>query len=486
LLAFLLPFLFQQGIVLDPAGVQYYQAVAAAPAEGLPGLVRKLDTICKSFPNSPSFPIIQETTLSLGILHPGLIPDPSERIQALKAANNSAMTGMLARIEIVQAYFREARQGGWEKASTSLSNPLLNGTLLQMQALADAALRSRDYAQAEALARRALEADPYSLLTANAHMALGLSFLYRGDAKSAMRHFRNAYAIYPGDTVYGNTREIMFSTWRFARPTPGAVAEIFDEMAGARLVPSTPLKEPLETIFFQGKCLLLDKEQMLTVAPDGKVLETKPMRKIEDIALARDGKLYSITEDRIDLGAGTPVPLSISIGGRPKNLDKLRSIAADERGDVYLLDQDTGILRGTISGAGLTLTLLSPMRGRLLRMDGRGHLFVVSADGKSIQIFAREGKIIGSIAPVQIPGKEPDVEHIALDALNHLYVLDGNTNSIQIYTILEGSAGFDKQRAGSMVLDQQPQYKNLKVIGVSASGEVYAVGKGEDSWIWLR
>jgi tetratricopeptide (TPR) repeat protein len=489
LLAILLPFLVPQGIVQDQVQTQYHQAIAAAPAEGLPAVLRKLDALAGAAASSPFLPYIHEMICRIGILHPGSVPDLAERIKTLKgqSSGNRALAEVVKRSELVQAYYAAAARGAADRAAGALADPALEGNFLQLQARADAALRARNYVQAEALARQVQEADPYSPLLANAHMILGYSALYRGDPKTALRHFQNAYAASALPTVYGNTRDILFTVWRFARPVPSAVGGIFDEVPNVRLALTAPLKEPKALVFNNGKFILVDKEQTLTISPEGKVLDTKPGRKIEDAAVAADGKICFLTEDRIDLGNGSLLPLTATVSGRPKTLSKLRSIAIDDRGDLYMADQDLGLVRGVVSASGaVSLSPVAPLKSRLLRIDSRGNIFALAADEKSIQIYGRDGKPAATVTPGPTLGKEPSIEYFALDSLNHLFILDTNSNSVQAFVITDGRAGLEVQHVGSVLMDQRLQFKNLKVIGVSAAGEVFVAGKNEDNWVWFR
>jgi tetratricopeptide (TPR) repeat protein len=485
-LALFLPFVLQQGNVYDQARTQFHDAVSTGAADGLPVLVGKLDAIAKAFPSSPFAPYIHETIHAVALLHPGTVPDQGARLQALKASAsaNPALAQVLQRLEIFRAYSQAAAQGKADGAAASLLDPAIAGSFLGMQAQADAALRSGAYARAEALARQVIEIDPYSPLLANAHMVLGLSASYRGETQAGLRHFRNALAASPLPTLYGDTRQLLFTAYRFARPAPAPVGDVFDDVSIVRLAAASGLKDPQGLIPAGPGFLLADKEQMVMVTVEGKILETKPARRIEDVAVGA-GKTCLLTEDGIDLGGGSFVPLSLNVGGKPKAVKKLRSLAPDPRGDIYLLDQDQGLLRATPGGAGSpALTLIAPMKGRLLRIDSRANLYILASDGKSILVLTRQGKQIASIVPDPTGGKESNIEYFALDALNHLYVLD--QNSIQIFTMIDRSAGLDKVRISTIPMDPRPQFKDLKVLAVSPTGEIVTTGKNDDNWVCYR
>jgi len=482
-----LPLLFDQALAQDRVQVQYYEAMASGSAEGLPALVRKLDAAASAFPTAAFTPRLHEIIQMIALLHPGSVPDQAARFQAVKAqaAANPALARVLRRLEILQEYYAAAAKGRPESAAAGLSEGVFEGSVLGMQALADAALRTRDYAKAGAMAEQIIEADPYSPLLANAYVILGFCDMYRGNSPAAARHFQRAMAVSPLPTIYGNTREYLSAIYRFARPSPAAIGEVFDEVTAAKIAGIQGLKDPRALLFHQDQFFLVDREQIITLAPDGKVVEAKPARKIEDLAISVGGKFYYLADDAIDLGTGTLTPLSATIAGKPKMLKKLRSLAVDERGDIFLLDQDAGLFTGTPNATGtLTLTAVAPVRGRLVKVDRRGNLYILTQDQRSITVLSRDGKQLASLAPASSTGKEPSIEYFALDALNHIYILD--STSIQIYAINEGSAGLEGVKAGVILLDPRPQYKNLRVLAVSATGEMAVTGKNEDNWVLFR
>jgi hypothetical protein len=225
---------------------------------------------------------------------------------------------------------------------------------------------------------------------------------------------------------------------------------------------------------------------ILTVSPDGKVLDKKPARRIEDIAATGDGKIYTITDEQIDLGSGSLVTLSLTVGKKTKKITKLRSLTVDANGDIYFLDQDLGILRSdaTVTAGSLSIVEFAPVKGRLIRADGWGNLYVLSPDQKSILVLSKAGKQLGSVQPDPVAGKLGLIEYFALDSLNHLYILE--SNSIQIFAMINGGAGFEKKRVGLYVLDSRPQFRNLSVLGIHATGELAMTGKNEDNWVYFK
>jgi hypothetical protein len=480
----IMPFLPQIGTVQDAVQAQYYEAMSTAAMDGLPALVRKLDQIGSASPASPFTPRVQEMIQVIGLLHPGAVPDRAARMQAMKAqaSANPAVARILRRVEILDQYYAAAAKGKSESMMAALSEAAFEDSTFGSLALADAALRMNDYGKAETLVLQSIESDPYSPLLANAYVILGLCDSYRGNAAGAARQFQRALAITPLPTVYGSTQNLLSSVYRFVRPVRGGIGEIFDESSAARITGVQEVKEPRSLALHHGAFLLVDKEQILTVSLDGKVTETKPGRKLVDVAVTADGKFFCLAEDGIDLGTGTPTPLTVTVAGKSKALKKLRSLAIDQQGDVYILDMEQGLFKGTpAAGGALPLKAIVPVRGRLLRIDSRGNLFLLSEDQRSIVVLSREGKQITTVAPISAAGKQPEIEFFALDLLNHIYILD--SASIQIFAMNESSAGLDKTNVSTIVLDPKPQYKNLKALGVSATGEMVTTGKNEDNWV---
>jgi tetratricopeptide (TPR) repeat protein len=483
-LFFLLPFLPQIGAMQDATQAQFYEAMSTASADGLPALVRKLDQIAVASPASPFTPYVQETIQVVGLLHPGSVPDRAVRLQAMKAqaSANPAVARILRRMEILDQYYTAAAKGKPESAVAALSDAVFEDSSLGTQALADAALRMHDYNKAVTLALQLIESDPYNPLLANAYVILGLCDGYRGNAANAVKQFQRALALTPLPTVFGNTRDHLKYVYRFIRPTPGGIGEIFDETNATQIAGTQEFKDPRSLAFHQGKFLLVDKEQILTMSLDGKVAETKPGKKLVDAAVTEDGKFYCLAEDGIDLGTGAMTPLNVMVAGKSKTLKKLRSLTIDWQGNVFVLDVDHGLFSGSpAAGSALSLKLVAPTRGQLLRIDPRGNLYLLSEDQRSIIVLSREGKQLATIAPVSATGKPLEIECFALDALNHIYILD--SASIQIFAMNENGAGLESTKISSIALDPRPQHKNLKVLAVSATGEIVTTGKNENNWV---
>jgi tetratricopeptide (TPR) repeat protein len=392
----------------------------------------------------------------------------------------------LKRVEILQAYYAAAVEGHPESALEALNDPVFEESPYRLQALADAALRSRNYGIAVRLAMQAIERDPYSPLLANAYMVLGLSSAFRGDAKSALLHFQHALAASALPNIYGDPRNYVFTAYRFARAVPAAVGEIFDEVQCTRLSGVEKLKDPQDLIFGNKGFILLDKEAILTVSPEGKMLDTKPARNVEDIAVASNGKIYSITEERMDPGTGGLLKLSTIEGEKTKKIDNLRSMAVDIRGDVLFLDWDKGLLRGNTADAAdsLSLTLVAKIKGRLIRTDSLGNLYILDSDRENILVFSREGVQLTSVSPLPVSGKDQSIEYFALDSLNHLYIL--TSGSLQIFAMINNNAGLDKKHITVYASEQNPRFRDLKVLGVSATGELVMAGKNDDNWVYFK
>jgi hypothetical protein len=306
-----------------------------------------------------------------------------------------------------------------------------------------------------------------------------------GNRLSAAHHFQRALTVSPLPTVYGRTEDLLSALSRLIRPTPGPVGEIFDEMATVRIGGPAGLKEPHTLLFADGKFILGDREQILGVSPDGRVLETKTARNLEDIAAGPSGKYYYLADDSVDLGTGSLVRMSVAVAGRQRALGRLRSLAVHPDGDVYFLDQDLGLFRGPRSNP-TSLVSISPMRGRLLRIDDRGNLFLLNLDQRSISVLSADGKPLTTISTGITGSRESSIEYFALDKFSNLYVLDSGNASVHVFAIKDTGAGLEKERLATVPLEPRPHHKNLKVIAVSPTGEVAVTGRNEDTWVLYR
>lgn len=491
-LAALLPLMPEQAaVVQDPVRAHYHEALAAASTEGLLSFVSRLNAAATAAPGAAFTSRLLETIQVVGLLHPGSVPDRAARLQHLtEQAANPETAAVVKRIDILQRYFAAAAQGHPEQAVGALHDAVLRDSNCALQARADAAFRSGDLAGAQALATSAIEADPFSPTLTSSYVLLGLCDAAAGNRPAAADYLQRALSVSPLPTIYGRTQDYLAVLSRFVRPVPGPVGGIFGETVATRLAGVTGLKDPRSLSFAGGRFTLIDRDQILVISTDGKVLETKAARRLEDVATSAAGINYYVAEDAVDLGTGTLVKVAVTVGGRQKTLGKLRSIAVDPRGDVYLLDLEAGLFRmpeGSAPGPGASASApaaLAPVRGHQLRIDRRGYLYVLGADSKSVQVLSADGKPLVTLAPGG--AREPSIEHFALDLLNNVYLLDSGNNAIVVFAVKDTGGGVEPERIGSVTLDPKPPYRNLKVIGVSQTGEVVVTGKNDENWVLYR
>lgn len=488
-LAFLLmlPPAQETGEVHDRVRTHYYRAIAAASLDGLPELVTRLSRAANESPAASFTPHLLESIQLVALLHPGSVPDHAARFQLIQqlSAANPQVARITERIKILRDYYEAAGEGRFQEAKSSLADPALEGWPHVLQARADAAFRSADFRAARDLALQAIEADPFSPLLAPSHVLLGLCDSYLGDRHSAVRHLQRAMAASPLPTIYGRTQDYLAVLFRFVRPVPGPVGGAFDEMIVSRISGAAPLRDPRCLLFQNGRYVLVDREQILTLSPEGKVLETKPARNLEDVAVDGAGRHAYLADDGLDLGTGILAKIAVKMGNRQRQLSKLRSLAIHPVGGIFLLDQDAGLFRAPVSSP-LAPISLSPARGRLLRTDRRGNIFLQGADQRSIAILSTDGKPLATVSPAGAAGKDVSIEYFAIDSLSNLYILDSGTSSIQIFTTHSTPTGLETRQIAAISLEPRPHHKNLRVLAVSDTGEVAVTGRNEDNWVLYR
>jgi hypothetical protein len=489
-LAFLLMLLPAQEAaeVHDRVRTEYFGAVSDSLAGGVPALVSRLTRAANEFPAASFTARLLETVQLAALLHPGSVPDHAARFRLMQqqSASNPDLSRVTARIAILKNYYEAAGAGRVREAKTALADPLLEGWPHGLQARADAAFRSADFASARDLALQAIEADPFSPLLAPSHVLLGLCDSYTGNRPSAVRHLQRATAASSLPTLYGRTQDYLAVLFRFVRPVPGPAGGAYDEMIVSRIGGGAPLRDPRSLLFYGGNFVLVDREQILTLSPEGKVLETKPARDLEDAAVDTQGKFVYLADNALDPGTGTLAKVAVNLGNRPRQLGKLRSLAVSPEGDLLLLDQDTGLFRASASSP-QTLVQLSPVRGRLLRADRHGNIFVLAADQRSISILSAGGKPLTSVSPGGTGAKDVSIEYFALDAIGSLYILDmAGTGSIHIFAVHSTPTGLETKQSATIPLEPRPHHKNLRVLAVSNTGEIAVTGRNEDHWVLYR
>jgi len=479
----------QQNFTQDRPLAAYHDALAAASVSGLPALIKSLDAIIAAHPGSDIAPVALETVQTIGILHPSLLPDRAARLEAAarQAAGNPALARVAKRLELMAAYFSDAAKAAAGEAPTPPAGPDADNSWLQDMARADAAMRSGELQQAQALCHRIIEVDSESPLLAAVHTLLGLAHAGQGDVEPAAWNFQRAELITPAETVYGRAADYLQTLCRFERKALDRSASLFHDPELVPIAGIQEVKEPRALHYLQGKFWLLDREQVVILDGDGKVEGTKPSRQAEDIALLDTGSLVTLTEDGIQYEGQRPVRLTASIGGKARNLSKLQSFVLDNNGDFVLLDQDAGVVRARrLPDGTFSATVLTPMRGRLLRMDSNGRLYLLSQDRRTVTILSPAGKPVTSVSPASVSGKTPSVEHFALDNLNHLYLLGNDPGSVQIFRINSKDGTIAAEPLHTMEFEDRPPFRDLRVLALSPRGVLTVLGKDTNTWVTYR
>jgi hypothetical protein len=287
-------------------------------------------------------------------------------------------------------------------------------------------------------------------------------------------------------TVYGSARDYAYLAYRFARPTPGAVGDVFKESTVTPISGISGLDDPGALIYHEGEYILLDRDQIYTVDRDGKAAGERAPTRLFDAAVTASGDICYLAENSLDPGDGNWIRLSVTGGGRTRSLSKLQSIALDSRENLYILDQDNGLLRGIRGTDGISLTTITPIKGRQIRIDRRDYLYVLNWDRRSITLLSPNGMVLNTISPSPWNGKNPSIEYFALDILNHVYILDTGSNTIRIFSLNLGGSGPEPVSVATLALDSKPHNKNLRVLAVAPTGEIVVTGKNEDNWVCYR
>ncbi len=482
-------FTLQQS-TLDSAQARYSELLTEASREGLTWLVPKLEALANESPLSPATPAILETMEAIALLHPGSVRDETDRFANMirLAAANPQLDKTVRRIETLRKYFLSLAGDAGEISPVDLSDSSLDGSVLVSLARADQTFRQGNFAEAERLAEQIIETDPFSPLNANAYALMALCRAYAGDATKAARLFQQALSITPFPTLYGRTQDYLTSLLRFTRPAPAPIGGLFEEMNPVKISGAAPLRDPRALLPTGKQFVLADREQVLLLSAEGKVDEARNLRKIEDFSPVGSGRFYYLADDSVDLGAGSPTRIYYApMGSKAKSMTKLRSLALSSAGDLFVLDQDSGLLVCRPSATPvISASLFAPIRGRLVRIDRRGRIWVLTSDQRSIHVLSRDGKTVLNLAPTVPGGKEASIEYFALDELNHAYILDTASSSIQVFAVNEAGDSLDKKRVAAIPLDQRSYNKNLRVIAVSSTGEVAVTGKNDDYWVLYR
>lgn len=170
---------------------------------------------------------------------------------------------------------------------------------------------------------------------------------------------------------------------------------------------------------------------------------------------------------------GALTTISVPVANRlPRTLEEIRSVITLSNGDRLIADGDErNVIR--VSPQGKYIGVFASVNAVRLARNELDDVAIIDRDSKSIVVMDRHGKPLSKIAAKGATYQLENPVDLAFDALNHLYVLDGNRAAIHVFgpknqPIAVISAG--GKQAGALV---RPQ-----AFALDAFGRLYVYDEG--------
>jgi outer membrane protein assembly factor BamD (BamD/ComL family) len=310
--------------------------------------------------------------------------------------------------------------------------------------------------RADALDRFGLLATtfPLSRWTAQALLGSALSLAAAGQPARAMEQLqlvRNKFPSAAEATSALNLNTILYRLYVRAPAQPAfQLTERTIAGPAGRLRDATALAVDAE-----GNVVVAMKNSVSVFGPKGAQVRTASALEPLSLFFDRFGRLKTVHEAGVRDEAGRPVPLDAPLAdGRPRQW-KLDAAVMTASGEYLLSDRSTKSIVRFTADRQFVGDFASRIDARRLVVSELDVVAALDADTKSVALYGREGKTVGRIAerttayrlrePVDIAfdranllttfalPERVEAAALALDAAGRAYVLDGRSDTVQIY-----------------------------------------------------
>jgi len=223
---------------------------------------------------------------------------------------------------------------------------------------------------------------------------------------------------------------------------------------------------------FGPNLLLLGKADLLTIGPDGKVVERKPMAGIRCIRVERGS--IATNNDRAVQIKGQMTTVEYQDDDKIKIFDKVLASTRNSFGETYVIGDFEGIWKLIPKEINKQKKVIAepfaslPDRPGRLRLDTENWFYALANNEKSLFVLDRQGN-----TKLQIREDAYNLDSIldfALDGYDNLYLL-GKKQIVIIDNV-------HRPAQGPKVLARVDlPFKNPRRIAVDTAGQIYVAGK---------
>jgi hypothetical protein len=187
--------------------------------------------------------------------------------------------------------------------------------------------------------------------------------------------------------------------------------------------------------------------------------------------------------------AGPPLPTSGTWNGKARPVRKIRSVAANSRGDLFVVDRDYDGLLRCAAGATSCAPWGPPGKLRVVKV-GPSDLVVTLTDKQNIvRVVDPAGKLLTTVGPSIGAARLQATVDVDVDRAYCLYLLDGDLRRVDIVALRIGPDGrTSAEPIGTVTIPAEGQraIKDPSALAVSPDGTVVVAGKGTSQLLRFR
>ncbi len=264
---------------------------------------------------------------------------------------------------------------------------------------------------------------PSSRWTAQALLGAALSLAAAGQPARAMEQLqlvRNKFPSAPEATSALNLNTILYRLY-VRVPAQPAFQVTERSIAG----PTGKLRDVTAlAVDPQSNVVVSMKTGVAVFGPKGAQVRTISALEPRSVFFDRFGHLVTVQEAGLRDETGRPVPLDAPVvEGRPRQF-KLEAAVMTAAGDYVLADRSTKSLVRFTADRQFAGDFATRIDARRLVVSDLGVVAALDGDTKSVALYGRDGRPAGRIAERTTAYRLRDPADIAFDRFGHIYVLD--------------------------------------------------------------
>lgn len=187
--------------------------------------------------------------------------------------------------------------------------------------------------------------------------------------------------------------------------------------------------------------------------------------------------------------AGKGVPTTGTWGGRTRLLKRVRAMAVNSKGDLFIVDRDyDGLLRCT-SGAAACSPWSTAGKLRTVKVGSSDFVYALDDKQPVVRVFDDNGRLVTAVGPLFGATKLEKITDIAVDAAYALYLLDADLHRIEVGALRVTADGrLTAEPLGSVTVPPEGDraMKNPSALTVTPSGVLLVAGKSASPLLRFR